>query len=880
MVASHFGTTIFSVAMVDDSMEISSEHGHNAGEEDIDIDIDLTSGQVDEDYMLEDVALNTGFDNSFNPQRSPLMGNDDVMIDDDDESYPMADAELIHDDAEQNMEQEVVTIPFPGPNGSHFAEDDGGATYLHPDSQTEGAPRMWDSHDVREPSVHETDVQVQKSEQAITQHDEVPLNDPEVKEAKELKEAPAELSDNQSQSTNLQNRSPLVATADQPGSPLAPIQEPGLGSPDRTSNHSDTGPHAEAAGGDLKHTIESTSPDDGTAVRSAPDVVVVYQSIEYGLFSTSDSDHPDSFFLSDLSLIEKSLVDFFKAIRKVIHEDLADDEDLCISVEDLGLEIDEVSSSTAPSTQLTLNLIIQTSPSILDVTFGEIITLYERLLQNEKVESPRPLRVLLATKSNFAKRLANLITGATEGKGLSELVNWGEHSESPLEPTETDEGKQREESALENYEADEDYGDASDRTNGEEVDATKAEPLAEPTSGHDQLSDLESVPKSNATASLSSANGTLVTQQMSASDAQTLSTTQAPTSGEYDEDDLIDYSDEELEDQNKQQRGGSHPTELETDAGRTHNGTFPDFIPLCLKPNTCFCSKCNDLLIAEYEAINEELRRRSISQAEDDDTENQAEGVEHGHELQPNPSQTKTGVDYDEDVNTGEGFDDSGENAEHEDPFADDGESYDAEADAEEQEDNHFDLGSYGAFEEEQLTSDSKRDPGAEVDTYGNENGNDAFGDEVEVGEEDANQTQSLPELGEVEAVPRKATSASSSLGLADAVESSATASADEIHHGEGVGKQINNDSGKSIESHTSNSSTDDARDEDEIDYEDDDDQDSLEAQDILQKSEDLPVKSGGPGKRPRAEDADLDEGMTTRSKGMHLRRSWRTRNR
>ena len=56
MVSPQLGTALFPVAMVEDSMEISFERGHSVGEEDIDIDIDLTSGQADEDYMLEDAT--------------------------------------------------------------------------------------------------------------------------------------------------------------------------------------------------------------------------------------------------------------------------------------------------------------------------------------------------------------------------------------------------------------------------------------------------------------------------------------------------------------------------------------------------------------------------------------------------------------------------------------------------------------------------------------------------------------------------------------------------------------------------------------------------------------------------------------------------------
>jgi hypothetical protein len=868
MLASQFGTALFSVAMVDDSMEISSEHGHNAGE-DIDIDIDLTSGQVDEDYMLEDAASNASFGESFLPQPSPPLGNDDVMIDDDDESYPMADAELIHNDVEQNTGHEAVAMSFSGPDASQFTgEEPEDTAHLNADGLPQDAGLIWEAHDVQEQEVNKPNVKVQKSEEAIAYGDEEPFIDPDTKEAEESRELTA---NNNSQTTSPQNRSlPIATTDDQPGSPLAAVQEPGLGSPDQTSNHSDTEPLAVAVE-DVKQTVDSTSLDDGNALRPAPEVIVVYQSIEYGLFSTSESDDPDSFFLSDVSITEKSLIDFFKAIREVIHEDLTDEEELCISVEELGLEIDEVSCTKVFPTQSTLTLTNQTSPSILDSTLGQIITLYERLLQNDRVESPRPLYVLLGTKANFSKRLANLTAVAAEGKGLSELVTWDEHSESPLEPIEPREGKQGDDSALENYEADEDYGDTYDGTNDEEIEVSIADPSTQPIGDHDQLSESGDVQKSTATASPSSAPETSEAQHIGASDSPTLPTTQISTSGEYDEDgDLIDYSDEEFEDENKQQRGDSGPTELETDVGRTHNGTFADFVSPCLKPNTCFCSKCNDLLLAEYEAINEELRRRSISRAAEDSAVGQpTDGVENDHDVQPSRSQAETGVEYDEDESEGEELEHEEADAEYEDSSADDGESYDA-VEVERRGDIHFDLGGDGEFEGDDLISDARGGSGAREDTYGDDNGNDAFEDEVESGEGDDNQTQNLPRLGGKETFPRDATSMSSSLGFADAAESSATTSADEIRFEEGLGKQIASDSKENYEPNISNDGTNDAGHEDEIDYEDDERQESLQAQEELHKSEDSTMTNGGLRKRPRAEDADLDEGMTTRSKGVY----------
>jgi hypothetical protein len=67
--------------------------------------------------------------------------------------------------------------------------------------------------------------------------------------------------------------------------------------------------------------------------------------------------------------------------------------------------------------------------SVHDVNFASVIDLHERLQRNDGVQSPGPLYVTLGTKPDFAKRLANLVAGAAEGKGMSDLISWDEESD-------------------------------------------------------------------------------------------------------------------------------------------------------------------------------------------------------------------------------------------------------------------------------------------------------------------------------------------------------------------------------------------------------------------------------------------------------------------
>ena len=99
--------------MVEDIMEISSDHGHNDEQGDIDLDIDLTGDPGDEDFILEDVTSHVDFGDDFHLQPSAAV-NDDVMLDDDNESYQMEDAEILEEETEHIIEQESMSFATDG----------------------------------------------------------------------------------------------------------------------------------------------------------------------------------------------------------------------------------------------------------------------------------------------------------------------------------------------------------------------------------------------------------------------------------------------------------------------------------------------------------------------------------------------------------------------------------------------------------------------------------------------------------------------------------------------------------------------------------------------------------------------------------------------
>jgi hypothetical protein len=338
-----------SFAMADDNMEIFSDHGETVGD-DIDIDIDFTGGQVDEDYILQDAQPSADYGAEFPPQQSP-MHHDDPMIADDSASYQMEDADLVHNEAVQDAEPEPMSfassdIPFSGGDIANavdaiiYSEDHNIGLFEQDDDYefegTEGGFVLVAEND--------SEGNVGSNAENVPAHVEY-IADKVVDEGQEVKKHDSEPESHESTSPHRGSQ----ATQEEPREPRSPpasISIPAHSSPVYESNDlvRDPGQNPCEASVDTEEPDPSELAPDFSKAR---DMKVVYQSVEYALFSSSESDDPDSFFLSDLTVMEKPLDQFFQAIREIIRDDLTAEDELCLNVEDLGLETEEVSGPTS-----------------------------------------------------------------------------------------------------------------------------------------------------------------------------------------------------------------------------------------------------------------------------------------------------------------------------------------------------------------------------------------------------------------------------------------------------------------------------------------------------------------------------------------------------
>jgi hypothetical protein len=522
----------------------------------------------------------------------------------------------------------------------------------------------------------------------------------------------------------------------------------------------------------------------------------------------------------------------------------------------------------------------QASSTLRNVTLAQILSLHQKILHNDGVDTPGPLYLLLGTRVNFSRRFSNLVKGASQGKGLSELVMREENSESlddadekeiatnGVEPSlrihKTQDVEDEDESTrdIENLQTskspptshqvdsavgfEEEYQPAEgDEEFEEDPQGQDAENEADYLEDHEEQhisqgegeyrevygiegeiqphgqisAPMDHTPKSEFADDddFKSPNGSQ--QSIKHTDtAKPLPNPETVSGEDNEEEDLIDYSDEEIQFPDEPVR---HRTAAVVSADRKDNGTDPTFIPPCYRPEMCFCPQCSLLILAEYQAKDEELRSRSISrQAEEklleqsidqsfnntnDAEEEFAEGTETGNDQYHTEFARKAQSD----------------NYEFAEPTG--------ETNLGGQEDDQIGLSNdLEAFEDDQETYIYDTEGGHDVDGIPRANNLDEeaklqgippYTEAIQAegsGFEDINVMKAGHE--------RPAPSTASSLGAAETAESSVTLGADEIQYGDDeLDEEISQEQEANAATGSGHGSV--LEQKDEIDYEDDEDE-------------------------------------------------------
>ncbi|KAI1501281.1 hypothetical protein F5X99DRAFT_208072 [Biscogniauxia marginata] len=167
---------------------------------------------------------------------------------------------------------------------------------------------------------------------------------------------------------------------------------------------------------DAGQTLTEISHAEAPALVAARyEMYITYGRTDYRLFAKSEDDDPNQFFLNGLSALDLPLVRFLSSLREVISEEVSPLDELVMHVDGLGLEFSESS----------------TTDFLEKYTFGDIISLYDKLVKNDDVESSPDLYTYLMVRPNCNQRLMALIDSANAGRGLSEIAVYRDST--PLE---------------------------------------------------------------------------------------------------------------------------------------------------------------------------------------------------------------------------------------------------------------------------------------------------------------------------------------------------------------------------------------------------------------------------------------------------------------
>ncbi|KAF7880904.1 uncharacterized protein EAF02_006795 [Botrytis sinoallii] len=600
--------------MVDDSMEIASEHGHNTAEEDIDIDIDLTTGNVDEDDILDDIDADADFDTNITDVPAHVE-TDDLMVDDDgdDASYHMEDADLLEEEADDHvMEQEPAVLSFATdePSDTSFTE-------LHATESnfvgTGISDQFWDEPQEQNEVLNAQDIEVNiHGSETVVDNSADSTKKSDSKDSKEFAPIsfPHPPTDEDPQSNSPPNsnydgttQEELESNVNEPPNPNhddttqeeleTDVNEPtksieatdsniyaedgeqlGLSTASAESAPIDLNSHTEgqeqepepeqehpglntvSAESDLIDTNNSTleSTKDSEYQYHARGIVVKYNNRSYPLIRKSSTDHPNDFFFEDSSVVEKTLNEFCSEIRKVLaEENLPQDDKISLVIEELQLVIEETQLPSYPP----------------DLSLCQIIRLYEQLVNNDGTGEIPPLNLRLVIQPTGPDRFLALSKGAAEGKGLLEFVTWDAESED--DPTEF--GDQTEhydsESSPDEYNTELEDGDKSKKT----IDTHDEN--YDPGFNHDQ-------PNQNVNSTISASaeipqveqedrQGEVGNQEsVSTTDRKSPETSEQANNETEEDGDFIDYEDEE--DAEKPSGDGVLKSELpEANESRPHN---------------------------------------------------------------------------------------------------------------------------------------------------------------------------------------------------------------------------------------------------------------------------------------------------------------------
>jgi hypothetical protein len=353
------------VPALEDSMEMASPY--HGGADDFDIDIDLMEDQVsnmDSDMMGADDYPNTSQVSLFG-----IEANNDADMADEPPEGSMVDTDLVDEDPDIDVQYEETTYEAEMLEGDQDDELVAPVPSIHIEVQTEtnehgdptsGIPTEIDEvqhqptridvpetappesvsvvnepQEPREPREPQAQDEVIPSVSSDTQTDQLGHNEGDNNAEAQLKHPVLE-----SQDTNAttESKSPAAeehvdASAENVEN-VVPVEE-------AKSTAYETGDgHVEHLEVNASH--ETEGQDTNEEDESLHPVKVLYQEAEISLFPPMEGDSAETFFLHDEDIAYDNVGKLFNSLREVLLDNVAENEDLVIDIDSLGIQITEV----------------------------------------------------------------------------------------------------------------------------------------------------------------------------------------------------------------------------------------------------------------------------------------------------------------------------------------------------------------------------------------------------------------------------------------------------------------------------------------------------------------------------------------------------------
>lgn len=335
-------------------MEVTSDYGHPLEDEGIDIDIDFTNDEQDEDHVLEDVDADTGYEDV----------NDDLMIDDDESSYHMDDAvdEGNRSDTEYVQMENAHDIDEQSPQDVEIVQEDYLDIALVDETQDANSTIGWDESDEltetqatdAQDLVHETESSMVRDQEhndnteSKWERDYVREDAKNVQEADDSDQAFREQPDIVSSNNHDIQHAQLefedeIATKARSESLGTQIVLDHVSEADEANQNTTTAQVSSES--EVHGPLDSSANVNGSEEKPL-EVLVLYRGIEYSLIGAPDNHDSDSYFFKDDALTKSNLCTFFIGLRDILYNDLPEYHELVISIAELSIEISEVGCST------------------------------------------------------------------------------------------------------------------------------------------------------------------------------------------------------------------------------------------------------------------------------------------------------------------------------------------------------------------------------------------------------------------------------------------------------------------------------------------------------------------------------------------------------